>query len=305
MNGLSLPKSVKVQEVVTRDGFQSEETIIPTGQKVELVNRIADAGVPVIEVTSFVHPRIVPQLADAQEVMKNIVRYPNVIYSALVPNMKGAERALECGVDEWGLMVSLSDTHSRANVNKSYQEMVRETEKVILLAKAEHKRVNGGLLTALGYPGEGHIPMSRIHELIRTYIGLGVFIINVADTAGVSDPAHTYRVMRELVETYPSVEFVLHLHDTQGMGMANAFAGLIAGVKAFDTALGGIGGCPFLPGAAGNISTVDFVNMVESMGINTGVRVAQLMSIETDLSDLLEKKLSSKVTYATKLAKEM
>lgn len=305
MRSLPLPEQVKVQEVVTRDGFQSEDRFIETKDKIELVNRIADAGISVIEVTSFVHPRVVPQLADAREVMNHITRRSGVVYSALVPNMKGAERALECNVDEWGLMVSLSETHSKANVNKSYREMVAEAERIVLLAKAENKRVNGGLLTALGYPGEGRIPMERIHEMMQVYTDLDVSIINVADTAGVSDPAHTYHVMSELCKAYPNVEFVLHLHDTRGTGMANALAGMLAGVRAFDTALGGIGGCPFLPGADGNISTVDFVNMAEAMGVHTGVQIDRLMAIEETLSRLLEKPLSSKVTRVEQLRRKL
>lgn len=296
----NIPKKIKIIEVCTRDGFQSEKNIIPTKDKIEIVNALSKANLSAIEVTSFVHPKVVPQLADAEDVMNNIDRNPNTIYSALVPNLKGAERALKCGVNEWGLMLSLSESHSKANVNKSMDDMVKEIEKIVELAKINGIRLNGGLITALGCPFEGKISIETIFYSVDMYIDLGINIINVADTAGVSDPAHTYYVMKELTRNYPNVEFVMHFHDTRNMAMANVIAAMQAGVYTFDTSLGGIGGCPFIPGASGNLSTEDLVHMLDLMNIETGINLDYILNISKRLSKLLGRKLDSKVLIAGK-----
>jgi len=250
-----LPLKVKIIEVGTRDGFQMEPTVLATKDKISIINALSKTGLSAIEVTSFVHPRVIPQLADAQDVMRNIERNPNIIYSALVPNMKGAERALECRTDEWGLMLSLSESHSKANVNQTTDSMLREIEEIVKLGKSNGVRINGGLLTAFGYPGEGRIEIEKIYNCVDAYKNLGIDIVNVADTAGMADPRYTFYLIKNLTSRYPDVEFVLHFHDTRNMAMANVVAAMQAGATSFDSAIGGLGGCPFAPGATGNIST--------------------------------------------------
>lgn len=284
-----LPSRVKLIEVGTRDGFQAEDRFVPTKKKVEIINAAARSGVSAVEVTSFVHPQVIPQLADAEEVMASIDRVPGVTYSALVPNLKGAERALRCGVDEWGLMVSLSDTHSQANINVSRDEAIREAERIIVLAREEGVRINGGVLTAFGTAGEEGTDLERLFSLVDLYSQLGVRIVNVADTAGRAVPREVFRVTEELILTYPEIEFVAHFHDTCGLALENALAALEAGVTVFDCAVGGLGGCPALRNARGNLATEKFAGRLAALGIETGVDLAAVAEVKRMVSDALER----------------
>lgn len=249
--------------------------IVPTEKKIEIINLLSQSGVSGIEATSFVRPDVIPQLADARQVMEGIKKNPDIVYSALVPNRKGAENALGCGVDEWGLMVSLSEEHSNANTNCTTAEAIEKAGEIINLAKERGIGINGGILTAFC----GRIQkeqLGRLCRLIDIYTNLGVNIINVADTEGLGVPEEVFTVMRKLKETYPDVTFVAHFHDTKHLAMDNAYAALAAGIQYFDCALGGIGGCPAVPHVGGNLSTETFVKNLHLMGIETGVDMGVL-----------------------------
>lgn len=267
-----LPSQVKIIEVSTRDGLQSKDVIVPTEKKIEIVDLLSQSGVHGIEVTSFVRPDVIPQLADARQVMEGIKKNPDIVYSALVPNRKGAEHALECGVDEWGLMVSLSEEHSCANTNCTTEEAIEKARELVSLAKERGIGINGGVLTA--FCGEVRKEqLGRLRRLIDTYTDLDVDIINIADTEGLGVPKEVFTIMKELKAAYPEVTFVVHFHDTKHLAMDNAFAALAAGSQYFDCALGGIGGCPAVPHVGGNLPTEAFAKNLQLMGIETGINL--------------------------------
>lgn len=278
----ALPGLVRIREVGPRDGLQAEGAVVPTQQKVSLVDALARTGVAAVQATSFVHPRAVPQTADAAEVMAGITRMPGVIYSVLVPNLRGAERALAVGAEEWDLMLSVTDAHSRSNANRGTWEALERLAPVIELGDREGVSIVGGLATALGCPFEGRVPYDRVREVVAAYRDLGVSRFSVADTVGVADPALVHDTMSRLRAEFPEAEFSLHLHDTRGMGLANAMAGLQAGIFEFDASVGGLGGCPFAPGASGNIATEDLVHMLQLMDVDTGVDLESALAVARD-----------------------
>jgi len=273
------PDRVRIREVGPRDGLQIEPTVIPTADKVAIVNALSATGLDTIQATSAVHPRAVPQLADAEELMAGIERLPGVRYSVLVPNLRGAQRAAVMAADEWDLMLSVTDAHSRANANRGTWEAFDALVPVIALAHREGVDIVGGMATALGCPFEGRVPYTRVHEVAERYRDLGVGQLSVADTVGAADPTLVQDVMSRLRTDFPDIEFGLHLHNTRGMGLANVVAGLRAGVRIFDASVGGLGGCPYAPGASGNIATEDAVHMLKLMGVSTGVDLDAVLSI--------------------------
>lgn len=278
MSGLSLPPRVRLHEVGPRDGFQLERRHIPTGEKVAIINALARTGVDAIQVTSFVHPKAVPQLADAEEIMARIDRGPGVRYTALVPNLHGAQRALPLRADWWELMLSVTDAHSRANANRTTAQALEAMGPVVALAQENGVRVAGGLATALGCPFEGRVPYERLAWVVESWRDLGVDHLTVADTVGVADPHHVHTTLTQLRADFPQTTFALHLHDTRGMGLANALAGLQAGVTEFDASIGGLGGCPFAPGASGNIATEDLAHMLALAEVDTTVNLDGLLN---------------------------
>jgi len=266
----ALPDRVRINEVGPRDGFQLESTPIPTERKVEVVDALSRTGVDGVQVTSFVRPDAVPQLRDGAEVLRRMDRQEGVEYAVLVPNLRGAERAAEHGVDVWETMLSVSDAHSRANANRDTAEALAGMADVADAARDTGVEVVGGLATALGCPFEGRVPYERVAWVVGEYHGMGIRRATVADTAGLADPAHVFGMMSRLRADFPDVRFALHLHDTRGLGLANALAGLAAGVADFDSSVGGLGGCPFAPGATGNIATEDLVHMLLLLGVDPG-----------------------------------
>lgn len=275
----ALPKDVRVREVGPRDGFQAESAFVPTDTKVDVIDRLAETGIRTIQATSVVHPRAVPQLADAEEVMSRITRRPGVEYSVLVPNLRGAERAVAMEVDEWDLMLSVTDAHSRSNANRGTEEALDAMAPVVELGHRHGVRVAGGMATALGCPFEGTVPYERVHMVAGRYHAMGIRHLTVADTVGVADPALVYDVMSRLRADFPDVEFCLHLHNTRGMALANVLAGMQAGVAVFDSAVGGLGGCPYAPGATGNLATDDLVHMLELMGVSHGIDLDAVLAL--------------------------
>lgn len=290
----ALPARVRVHEVGPRDGFQLEKLTIPTPDKVGIVDALSRTGVTSVQATSFVRPDAVPQLADAEQVLERIHREPEVQYGVLVPNLRGAQRALACQADRWDLMLSVTDSHSIANANRPTGESLSALAEVTALAAEHDVQLLGGLGTALGCPFEGRVPYDRVAWVVSEYRNLGVRRVAVCDTVGVADPAVVYDVCSRLSRDFPDLGLVLHLHNTRGMGLANVMAGLAAGVTDFDASVGGLGGCPFAPGASGNVATEDLVHMLDLLGIETGVDAEALTRIARDqVAPLIDHPLES------------
>ena len=294
---MQLPTQVLITDVVTRDGFQNEDRVISTPAKLHVIEGLVRAGVTSIEVTSFVHPKVVPQLADAAEVMAQLPRHSRVTYSALVPNLKGAERALAAGVTELHLIASASESHNRANLNRSVQESLAQAAEVCSFVLSQHPQVQmvASIATAFHCPFEGCTPIEQVFWMIEAFIGMGISHINLADTDGAAHPLQVWQVATAVKTRFPAVTLSLHLHNTRDMGLANALAGLQAGITRFDASLGGIGGCPFVPGATGNISTEDLVHMLHEMGITTGIDLDVLLAESQKLSAIVGHELASQV----------
>jgi hydroxymethylglutaryl-CoA lyase len=296
----ALPGAVEVNEVGPRDGFQAEDEFIPTGRKLEIIDALSRTGVTAIQVTSVVHPKAVPQLVDAEEVMARIERVPGVRYTVLVPNLRGAERAVPMNADGWELMLSVTDSHSRSNANRSTEEALKGMEPVVALARESGVEVTGSMATALGCPFEGKVPFERVLYVAEAYRAMGVSHISVADTVGVADPRLVFETMSGLKESLPDVALGLHLHNTRGMALANVVAALHAEVTEFDSALGGLGGCPFAPGASGNVSTEDLVHMLDLMGIRSGVDLDAVLAVSREVKKIAGHPLESAVARAGK-----
>lgn len=278
-----LPARVTIQEVGPRDGFQLEPRRIPTEAKVAIIDALSVSGVSAIQLTSFVRPEAVPQLSDADEVMRSFDRNPSVDYSVLVPNLRGAQRAAAFGVDTWELMLSTTDAHSIANANRPTREAFDRLRPVIELGRDEGVRLVGVMATALGCPFEGRPSYERIAWVVEMYAEAGVRYVSIADTAGLADPAHVHQVFTRLRRDFPDITFSVHLHNTRGLGMANVLASLAAGVTVLDASVGGLGGCPYAPGASGNIATDELVHLLELLGVDTGVDLDALIRIARDL----------------------
>lgn len=299
---MQLPSRVTVHEVCPRDGFQPEERWIPTETKIEIVNALADARLREIQITSFVHPRAIPQLRDAEDVFAGIERHPGVVYDALVPNLRGAERAASVGVDVWHLMLSASESHNRENGNRAIAETLAGFEPVVELAERVGAECHGGLAVAFGCPYEGEVPLDQLFRVVGAYVDLGIRHVSLGDTTGMANPAQVYRTMLALQERFPNVSWTLHLHDTRGMALANVVAGLQAGITHFDSAAGGLGGCPYAPGATGNVATEDLVHMLHEMGIETGVDLDAVIRVAKRLREIVGHDLESRILRAGKVS---
>ena len=280
------PGSVTVCEVGPRDGFQMEAAFIPTETKIRLVNALSRTGLPEIQTTSFVHPKAIPQLRDAEQVMARIERAPGVRYTGLVLNERGAERAIAAKVDRIDIVVSASDSHSLSNANMPTAQAMERAGRVVTLARQAGTDVSIGFATALGCPFEGFLPYQRVETLVTQAVeGHGLTRVSIADTVGMANPTLVETTMRALHQRFPGTRFSLHLHNTRGMGLANTLAGLAAGVTHFDASVAGLGGCPYAPGATGNIATEDVVHMLEEMGIATYVRLDALLEVARDVQE--------------------
>jgi hydroxymethylglutaryl-CoA lyase len=282
------PGSVTLCEVGPRDGFQMEPEFIPTETKIRLINTLSHTGVPEIQATSFVHPKAIPQLRDAEEVMARIERRPGVRYAGLVLNERGAERAVAAGVDRIDIAVSASDSHSLNNANMTTADAMARAGRVAGLGRQAGLDVGIGFATALGCPFEGFLPLARIEALVAQAVEqFGLSKVSVADTVGMANPTLVGFTMRSLRARFPATRFSLHLHNTRGMGLANLLAGLDAGVRHYDAAVAGLGGCPYAPGATGNVATEDVVHMLEEMGVATYVRLDALLAVAAEVRDVV------------------
>ena len=298
-----MTKRIYIHEVVTRDGLQIEPQWIPTERKIELVDALSQTGLAKIEVTSFVSPKAIPNLRDAEEVMAGIRRNPAVGYVALIANLKGAERAVAAKVDEVNLVASVSETHNRANMRRSTgASFAGFTELMPLLkVKAGGVRVNGVLATSFGCPFEGDVPTARVIDFVRQYVEMGVDSIALADTTGMAHPAQVTALCEQVRSRWPGLQIALHFHNTRGMGLANVLAGLNAGIVRFEGCLGGLGGCPYAPGASGNICSEDLVHMLQAMGYDTGVDLDKLLAVARRLGTIVGHDLPGQVVKAGKI----
>jgi hydroxymethylglutaryl-CoA lyase len=297
---MKLPDRATICEVGTRDGFQIEPDFIPTELKVEVVNRLSEAGVPQIEVTSFVHPKVVPALRDAEEVMAKITRRPGTVYSALVPNDKGAVRAVEAGVDEIHTVVSASESHNLANVNMTIAESLDRLRAVAKVAQRAGVPVSAGISTSFGCPFEGEVPLAQLESVVTRLVDLGARGIGLADTTGMANPRQVTRVLEHLVPKFPGIEWTLHTHDTRAMAIPNILAAIQSGVSHFDSSIGGLGGCPFAPGASGNVCSEDLVHCLHAMGVDTGIDLDRLIATSKRVEEIIGRTLPGQIVKAGK-----
>ncbi|PYM65455.1 MAG: hydroxymethylglutaryl-CoA lyase [Candidatus Rokuibacteriota bacterium] len=292
---MKVPERVTICEVGTRDGFQIEPDFIPTELKVEVVNLLAEAAVPRIEVTSFVHPKVVPQLRDAEEVMAKIRRRPGTRYAALVPNDKGAVRAVDAGVD-----VSASESHNLANVNMTIAESIEKLAAVMRVVERAKIEVGCGISTSFGCPFEGDVPLSHLESVVRRLVDIGARAVGLADTTGMANPRQVARVFDHLIARFPGVEWTLHTHDTRAMAIPNILAAMECGVTHFDSSIGGLGGCPFAPGASGNVSSEDLVHCLGAMGVETGIDLDKLIAAARRVQAIVGRTLPGQIVKAGK-----
>jgi len=297
---MRLPPDVTVVDVGPRDGLQNEHAKITTAQKVMLVNLLSEAGIPVIEVGAFVSAKWVPQMADTAEVLIDIARRPGTSYPALVPNLRGLERAMAAGAREISVLASVSETFSRRNINQSIEESFVTIAAVCKRATLEGIKIRGYLSTCFGCPYEGDVPSARVGELTKALVDLGVFEVAISDTIGVAHPAQIWQVL-DAITTYASLSHIaLHLHDTRGTALANVLAGLQAGVTTYYASCGGLGSCPYAPGASGNLATEDLVYMLNGLGINTGIDLDRLLAASTFASTRIDHPLPSRYFQASR-----
>ncbi|MBX9716701.1 MAG: hydroxymethylglutaryl-CoA lyase [Burkholderiaceae bacterium] len=275
-----------IHEVCMRDGLQIEPLFVPTERKVGLINALGRTGLSKIEVTSFASPKAIPALADAEEVMRLIDRVPGVEYAALVPNVRGAKRALDSGVDELNIVMSASASHNLANLRMSREQSLEQFADIVNVV-AGHAQINASLSTAFGCPFDGEVPAEQVLALVQRFMDLGIRRVALCDTTGMANPTQVRRLFGAALAHWPSVEFSAHFHDTRGMGLANALAALDVGVLRFDASLGGLGGCPFAPGASGNVCTEDLVHMFEAMGQHTGIDLDRLLALARTLPEIV------------------
>lgn len=288
------PNNVFIKEVGPRDGLQNEKEWISTDDKVEWINMLSESGLKEIEFSSFVHPKWVPALKDAREVGKRITRNPDVTYSALVPNEKGLEHALEAGIDMASVFMSASETHNRKNINKSIDETYPVLKKVIEGAKQEKKRVTGYISTVFDCPFEGKINTDDVLRVCDKLFELGVDDLSLGDTIGTAVPSQVEELLEAVLYHFPNKDIIMHFHDTRGMAIANIVTSMDYGINRFDSSVGGLGGCPYAPGAAGNVATNDLLYLLHGLGINTGIDENKLQEASLFIQEKLNKQLPSR-----------
>jgi hydroxymethylglutaryl-CoA lyase len=295
---MRLPERVTICEVGTRDGFQIEPEFIPTEQKIEVVDLLSAAGLPRIEVTSFVHPKAVPQLRDAEEVMARITRRQGTRYAALVPNEKGAVRAIDAGVNAIHTVLSASESHNVANVNMTIAESLDKLGAVLRVAAAAKVHVGCGISTSFGCPFEGDVPLPQLERVVARLVDMGARAVGLADTTGMANPRQVGRVLERLIPRFPGVEWTLHTHDTRAMAIPNILVAMEHGVTNFDASIGGLGGCPFAPGASGNVCTEDLVHCLHAMDVQTGIDLDRLVGVSRRVQDIVGRALPGQIVKA-------
>jgi len=287
-----------VQEVSPRDGLQIEPTWVDTPDKIALIDQLSLAGFSRIEAGSFVSPKAIPALRDGDDVFRGIQRHPGVIYVALIPNLRGAQRAIDAGADELNLVMSASQTHNLANMRMRCEQSLTAFADVVAFAAGSAVSLNGSIATTFGCPFEGKIDEDRVLQIVDAYLELGMQGISLADTTGMANPRQVHRLVQRVLTRIPASALTLHFHNTRGLGLSNVLAAYEAGARRFDASLGGLGGCPFAPSASGNICTEDLVNMCEEMGIDTGIDLPHLLTMSRRLPALLGHDMPGQVAKA-------
>ena len=294
----AMPAAVRIVEVGPRDGLQNEKALIPAAAKIELIDRLSATGLRSIEATSFVSPKWVPQLADAAEVFTGIRKAPGVSYTVLVPNLQGYERALAVGAKEVAVFSAASEAFNRKNINASIDESIERFLPVLERAGADGVKVRGYVSTVLGCPYQGEVPLADVVRVARRLHEAGCYEVSLGDTIGIGTPGKARAMLRAVAAEVPMAALAIHFHDTRGQALANILACLEEGVAVVDAAVSGTGGCPYAPGASGNVATEDVVYMLEGMGIATGVDLPALVDTGRWLAALLGRVSGSKVTLA-------
>ena len=292
---MKISNLIHIEEQGTRDGFQVENVQIPTQLKIKWIEQAVEAGVERIQMTSFVHPKLVPQMADAEAVCLGVNKKEGVIYSGLVLNVKGVERAIKSGLNHVAISISASNTHSRKNANKSIEESFIEFAEMTRVAKEAGLTVRGGIQCAFGCRYEGEISEQFVIDLVKRHLNLGIDELSLADSTGMGNPVQIKRIMHQIVPLADNLPVILHLHDTEGKGIANMIAAIDCGVNHFDTAFGGLGGCPFIKGATGNIATEDVVHCLHQMDYETGINNLKMITLVKEIESFLGRKLPGKV----------
>ncbi|MEK3990228.1 MULTISPECIES: hydroxymethylglutaryl-CoA lyase [Robertmurraya] len=296
---MKLPENIKIIEIGPRDGLQNEATFLETKNKIELIKQLVECGFKEIEATSFVHPRAIPNLADAEEVIDGI-REQSATFFALVPNEKGYERAIKIGIHGITFVLSATDSHSKKNLNRSTKDSIKELSSLVEHCQKDNRLYRASVSTVFGCPFEGQTEFGRIAGIVESLAKIGFKRVGLCDTIGVANPSQVYQWMTKLTNEFKQLEFELHFHDTYGRGLANVLAGIQAGVFSFDSSIGGLGGCPYAPGATGNISTEDVVDLLEEMKINTGIDKRKLLNTSHTLEGFIHKQLNSQIWKVNK-----
>ncbi|MBU3626965.1 hydroxymethylglutaryl-CoA lyase [Polynucleobacter sp. JS-Safj-400b-B2] len=284
-------------DVVMRDGFQIEANFVPTDDKVKLVDELSQCGFAKIEVTSFTSPKAIPMLRDAEEVMGRIKRVPEVEYTVLVPNLRGAERAFESKADEFNLVMSTSETHNLANLRMGREKSFAGLAEVIQFVDGRTP-INVSLSTCFGCPMEGEVPQAVVEGFAQRFADLGVRGLTICDTTGMANPDQVKKMSEVLQKRFPNMQLTMHFHNTRGMGLANVLAAVQSGIIRFDGSLGGLGGCPYAPGASGNISSEDAIHMLDAMGYDTGMNIPKLLQLARELPAIVGHEVPGQVAKA-------
>lgn len=295
---MRIPSSVRLVDVGPRDGLQNEPGVVPTEVKVELINLLTDAGLPTVEATSFVSPKWVPQMADHSEVMARIRRKPGVSYPVLVPNLKGLESALAAGVEEVAGFAAATEAFSQRNTNCTIVESMQRMQAVCAKALASGIKVRGYISVVLGCPYEGEVDPQVVADIAKRLFDMGCYEVSLGDTTGMGTPGKTRRLMETVARDIPPVKLGGHFHDTFGQALANILASMEVGVATFDASVGGLGGCPYSPGATGNVATEDVLYMLDGMGIHTGIDMDKLLGASEYICDFLKRQTASRAGRA-------
>ncbi len=291
-------RAIRINEVATRDGFQMEAGFIETDHKVALIDELSRLGYAKIEVTSFTSPKAIPALRDAEAVMQRIQRQSGVVYTALVPNVRGGERALASAIDEFNVVMSVSETHNLSNLRMTREQSFRELREVIALACAAGVPTNVSLSCVFGCPMEGEIAVDQVFDWIDRFAAIGARGVTLCDTTGMAYPTQVQAICEAVIRRHPALAYTAHFHNTRAMGLVNTVAAIEAGIGQLDMSLGGIGGCPYAPGASGNVATEDVVHMLSCMGYATGMDLDGLIAAAARLRTLVGHELASQVSRA-------
>lgn len=294
-----MPKEIKIIEVGPRDGLQNEAMFLDTDKKITLIHNLVESGFKEIEATSFVNPKWIPNLSDAEKVIQEVRDLPATFF-ALVPNERGYERAVNSGVDGITFVLSATDSHSKKNLNSTTQESLKQLAPLVQRTKKDQLQYRASLSTVFGCPFEGNPGVDKIFDIVKELKNIGFKRIGLCDTIGVANPLQVFTWMTQLKETFSDIEFELHFHDTYGRGLANVLAGIQAGVSSFDSSIGGLGGCPYAPGASGNISTEDLVSLLSEMNIDTGIHHTKMLETSNILCHHIGKDLDSRIWKVNK-----